>query len=84
MEHMKISMGRMSASGTLPCGAKEGIISGSLRLQGYCLAKTDTQVLSRSTDLACRLVQAERVSEFFFTDSTRCINLVAKDQEGNL
>lgn len=34
--------------------------------------------------LAGGLVKAETMSEVFFTDSTRCVDLIAQDQEGNL
>lgn len=70
---MKISIGRMSLSGTLPYN------KANMRI------KTKEQLASTktSTYLASSLVQPQVVSEFLLAHGTRCVDLVTEDEERN-
>jgi hypothetical protein len=70
IEHIKISIGRISLSGTLPC---------KYRSQSYVIIQC-----AECTNLASGLIETEMMSELLLAHSSRSINLVTKDKERNL
>lgn len=74
-EHMKTSMGRMSVRGTLPYDGEN---------RGASVNKEDRAKRKRLTHLSSRRVQPKSVTKLLLRNGTGGVNLVTKNEEGNL